>query len=107
MHAEIARAWTVEQLAALAVMSRSAFYARFTALVGAAPMEYLLGWRMERARRMLRDEEEGVAAVAGKVGYGSASAFSVAFRRYVGESPGRYARGQARVPIATIGRRES
>ncbi|MFC5522268.1 AraC family transcriptional regulator [Polaromonas jejuensis] len=92
MHAHIDRAWTVGDLAAVAALSRSAFYDRFTRMVGVAPMEYLLGWRMEIAKQLLRHEALPVAEVAERVGYGSASTFSVAFSRRVGQSPSRYAR---------------
>ena|SRR6516162_2151266 len=57
-------------------------------------MEYLLAWRMALAKNMLRQNESGVAEIAERVGYGSASAFSVAFTRYVGLPPARYAREQ-------------
>jgi AraC-like DNA-binding protein len=55
-------------------------------------MEYLLSWRMAMAKNLLRRKEGGIAEVAGRVGYSSASAFSVAFTRYVGLPPTRYAR---------------
>lgn len=92
MHADVGRAWTVEQLARTAAMSRSGFFERFTRVVGVPPMEYLLGWRMALARDLLRQPAFDVAEVARRVGYGSASAFSTAFSRHVGISPGRYAR---------------
>lgn len=60
--------------------------------MGQGPMEYLLAWRMEIAKALLREDRLPVAEVAERVGYGSASAFSLAFRRQVGQAPGRYAR---------------
>lgn len=93
MHDDMARAWTVAELAQQAALSRSAFFERFSRAVGVAPMEYLLAWRMACARNLLR-RKEGVATVATLVGYGSASAFSVAFARHVGMPPARYAREQ-------------
>ena len=92
MHDELARPWTVAQLAKAAGVSRSAFFERFTRTVGLPPMEYLLGWRMAVARDLLRRDEFGVGDVAERVGYGSASTFSTAFSRHVGQAPGRYAR---------------
>jgi AraC-like DNA-binding protein len=92
MHGNLARSWTVAQLAKEAALSRSAFFGRFTRAVGLAPMEYLLAWRMAVAKDLLRREELGLAAVAERVGYSSASTFSTAFSRYVGQPPGRYAR---------------
>jgi AraC-like DNA-binding protein len=92
MHDSMARPWTVAQLAKEAALSRSAFFERFSRAVGVAPMAYLLAWRMALAKNLLRRKEGGVAEVAERVGYGSASAFSVAFTRHVGLPPTRYAR---------------
>lgn len=92
MHGEVARSWTVSQLAQEAALSRSAFFDRFSRTVGMAPMEYLLAWRMALAKDLLRRGQLALAEVAARVGYGSASAFSAAFSRYVGQPPGRFAR---------------
>ncbi|HET6335242.1 MAG TPA: AraC family transcriptional regulator [Polyangiales bacterium] len=92
MHAQFARPWTVAQLAKTAALSRSAFFERFSRTVGVAPMEYLLAWRMAVARDLLRRQDVGIAEVAERVGYGSASTFSTAFSRHVGQPPSRYAR---------------
>jgi AraC-like DNA-binding protein len=94
MHESPTKAWTVAQLAREASLSRSAFFDRFSRTVGVAPMEYLVGWRMALAKNMLRRSESSIAEVAESVGYGSASAFSVAFARHVGMPPARYARKQ-------------
>lgn len=95
MHADPARPWTVAQLAKEAALSRSAFFDRFTRNVGVPPMEYLLAWRMVLAKDLLRREKIDIGEVAERVGYGSASTFSTAFSRYVGQPPGRYARNSA------------
>ena len=95
MHGNPARSWTVAQLAKEAALSRSAFFDRFTRAVGLPPMEYLLAWRMAVAKDLLRREELGLAVVAERVGYSSASTFSTAFSRHVGQPPGRYARAEA------------
>lgn len=95
IHAEPARAWTMAQLAKEAALSRSGFFARFSEAVGVAPMAYLLGWRMALAKDLLRRGAGRVAEVAERVGYGSASTFSVAFARHVGLPPARYARSLA------------
>jgi AraC-like DNA-binding protein len=92
MHAQLARSWTVAQLARTAALSRSAFFDRFTRTVGVPPMEYLLAWRMAVARDLLRRQDCGIAEVAERVGYSSASTFSTAFSRHVGQPPRRYAR---------------
>jgi AraC-like DNA-binding protein len=98
MHGNPARPWTMEQLAKKAALSRSAFFERFTRAVGMPPMEYLLAWRMAVAKDLLRNEGVGLSEVAERVGYGSASTFSTAFSRHVGQPPGRYARGASRQP---------
>jgi AraC-like DNA-binding protein len=91
IHGNPARSWTVAELAKKAALSRSAFFERFTRAVGLPPMEYLLAWRMAVAKDLLRREDLAVGEVAERVGYGSASTFSTAFSRYVGQSPSRYA----------------
>ena len=97
MHTGLARSWTVAQLARTAGLSRSAFFERFTRTVGLSPMEYLLAWRMAVAKNLLRRHDIGIAEVAERVGYGSASTFSTAFSRQVGQPPSRYARASSRV----------
>ncbi|WP_437336632.1 cupin domain-containing protein [Sorangium sp. So ce394] len=92
MHAELSRSWTVAELAKAVALSRSTFFERFTRAVGLPPMEYLLALRMAVARDLLRRHDLGIAEVAERVGYGSASTFSTAFSRHVGQPPSRYAR---------------
>ncbi len=92
MHTHIDQPWTVGQLAEAAALSRSAFFERFVEAVGVPPMAYLHAWRMEIAKDLLRRGELGTSAIAERVGYGSSSAFSVAFSRYAGKPPSRYAR---------------
>jgi AraC-like DNA-binding protein len=92
MHGQPARAWTMAELARTAALSRSAFFGRFTRTVGLPPMEYLLAWRMAVAKDLLRRQDLRLAEVAERVGYGSASTFSTAFSRHVGQPPSRYAR---------------
>jgi AraC-like DNA-binding protein len=92
MHAQLARSWTVPQLAKTAGLSRSGFFERFNNTVGLPPMEYLLAWRMAVAKDLLRRQALDIAEVAERVGYSSPSTFSTAFSRHVGAPPGRYAR---------------
>jgi AraC-like DNA-binding protein len=92
-HAHPDRPWTMVELAREAALSRSAFFARFSRTVGLAPMEYVMAWRMAIAKRLLRDNDLEITQIAGRVGYSSASTFSIAFTRQVGTSPARYGRG--------------
>lgn len=87
IHEDVARPWTVSQLAGLAGMSRAAFSAQFTRRVGQPPLTYLRTWRLTIARAALTRGDTTVAGIAGKVGYTSQSAFSYAFRRAFGASP--------------------
>jgi len=92
LHDDVARRWTVEQLARTAGMSRAVFAERFVRKVGMPPMQYLLEWRMALAKDMLRGERPSLAEVAERIGYQSASAFSTAFTRLTGRSPSEFAR---------------
>ncbi|WP_213990371.1 AraC family transcriptional regulator [Sodalis sp. dw_96] len=94
MHARPTHAWTVAELAKEAALSRSAFFERFSRAVGMTPMDYLLTWRMAMAKDLLRRDESSIAEIAERVGYSSASTFSVAFTRHVGMAPTRYVRSR-------------
>ena len=94
IHAEPERDWTVAGLADEVAMSRSAFAARFTELVGESAMKYVTRWRMHVAQDLLRERGLTVAATAREVGYDSEAAFSRAFKRVMGRPP-RAARGAA------------
>lgn len=92
MHDDVARRWTVADLARAAGMSRAVFAERFTRTVGLPPMQYLLEWRIALAKDFLRRERTPLAEVAEKIGYQSASAFSTAFTRHAGVTPSAFAR---------------
>jgi transcriptional regulator GlxA family with amidase domain len=91
-HALPEKNWTVAALAWQANMSRSAFAARFTDLMGIAPIQYVLSWRMQLAQRLLRQQELSLAQIALQIGYDSDTAFSKAFKREQGISPAAYRR---------------
>ena len=100
LHTDPARHWTVADLAAVAGLSRAAFAARFTQLVGQPPMAYLTDWRMSLAADLLREDGgTTVAAAAQAVGYQDAFAFSVAFKRAKGMSPSRWGRAELAEPV--------
>jgi AraC-like DNA-binding protein len=88
IHRDPSRPWTVASLAAEAAMSRSAFAARFTGLVGEPVMQYATRWRMQTAFTWLREERVTIAEAANRLGYESEAAFSRAFKRFMGVSPG-------------------
>ena len=88
IHSEPARDWTVASLAAELAMSRSAFAARFTALVGEPAMQYVTRWRMQVGLHALKDEGATVGELADRLGYRSEAAFARAFKRVMGIPPG-------------------
>jgi AraC-like DNA-binding protein len=90
MHAEPAKAWTVDALADEVHISRSVLAEKFSELVGVPPMQYLTRWRMIVAAGMLRDGQTPLARVAEGVGYESQEAFGRAFKREYGVSPGQW-----------------
>lgn len=90
MHADPRRGWTVEQLAAVAGLSRAAFARRFASVVGEPPLAYLTRWRMTTAAQLLRTTDKTLAQVASAIGYGSPFAFAKAFQREYATTPGSY-----------------
>jgi len=87
MHADPAAPWTVAELAARAAVSRATFARRFTELVGESPMAYLTSWRLSLAADLLARTDATVESIAHQVGYASAFALSVAFKRVHGTRP--------------------
>lgn len=79
--------WTVASLARVAGMSRTAFATRFSSLSGMTPLAYVTRWRMSVAERLLA-QGHTLAETADRVGYDSEAAFSRAFKRLTGASPG-------------------
>ena len=92
IHAQPTGEWTVATLAAKVGMSRSAFAQRFSQLSGETPMQYLTRWRLETAARLLQQGRDGLAEIAGRVGYESEAAFNRAFKRTFGMTPGAFRR---------------
>ena len=88
IHRQPEKNWNVDELSALANMSRSAFADVFKKLLGEAPMSYLSRWRMQLATVWLA-EDESIYAVALRCGYESEAAFAKAFKRIVGKTPGQ------------------
>jgi AraC-like DNA-binding protein len=99
MQTEFSRSWTLPALAAQAGMSRSGFALSFRKKMGVAPMDYLLNWRMQVACDLLADSTTSLADIASQVGYGSESAFSVAFTRLLHSRPGAWRRGYAATAV--------
>lgn len=94
LHAAPARAWTLEAMASVAGMSRARFAAHFAHTVGVPPGDYLTGWRLGLARRLLR-RGLAVKQVAADVGYASPGAFGRVFLQRVGTTPREWQRAAA------------
>jgi AraC-like DNA-binding protein len=90
LHTRPEHPWTVAELAREAALSRAALARRFTAEVGSPPLAYLTAWRMQLAREALLEDGGTLGAVARQVGYANEYAFAAAFKREVGEAPGRW-----------------
>jgi AraC-like DNA-binding protein len=94
MHEKPGEPWTVERLGEEAGLSRSTLHERFTHYIGQPPMQYLTQWRMQVASGRLRDTNATLMEVALDVGYESEAAFSRAFKRVAGVSPGAWRKGK-------------
>jgi AraC-like DNA-binding protein len=92
LHARPAHAWTLDELAKEAGLSRSALAERFAQLVGVPPMQYLAQWRIQLAASMIVTGSATINEVASQVGYESEAAFNRAFKRMVGLAPGAWRR---------------
>ena len=86
--------WTLASLGASAGMSRSAFAARFTRLLGEPAMHYVTRWKMNAALMWLKDGDTSHADIASRLGYESEAAFRRAFKRFTGQPPGAFRRQQ-------------
>jgi AraC-like DNA-binding protein len=94
IHQRPSEDWTLERLGEEAALSRSSLHERFVHFIGQPPMQYLAQWRMQLAAACLRDTDAKVVEVAMEVGYENEAAFSRAFKRAVGESPGAWRRAR-------------
>jgi AraC-like DNA-binding protein len=92
LHRRPAHAWTLDQLAEEASVSRSALTERFARLIGQSPMAYLASWRLELGADALRATSRSVVQVAAEVGYESEASFNRAFKRRFGKPPAQYRR---------------
>ncbi len=88
IHRNPERDWSVASLASAVGMSRSAFSARFTELVGEPVMHYVTEWRMQLARSELQRTSEPLSQLILRLGYQSEAAFCRAFKRMFGVAPG-------------------
>lgn len=94
IHQEPSKPWTVESLGRAVSMSRTSFANRFQSIVGMTPLAYLSQWRMHIAYGLLVEGELSMLSIAEQVGYKSEASFGKAFKKIVGISPGKVAKGE-------------
>jgi AraC-like DNA-binding protein len=99
MHEQPEKQWTVPQLASAANLSRSAFAARFSKLVGMSPIDYLHNWRITLAQEMLKNSKRSITAIASSLGYQSDRVFRQAFKQRLNLSPREY---RAKFTVAEV-----
>lgn len=80
------RNWRVEDLAAVAGMSRSAFSNLFHGTVGEPPASYLQSWRISLVQKWLK-QGLPIRLIAEEAGYCSESSSSRVFKAQCGLSP--------------------
>ena len=92
LHAHPLEPWTVASLARRVASSRSLFAEKFAQVIGDSPLHYLKRLRLNAAAVRLQSTNEKLAAIAADAGYESAAAFTRAFKKYFGKTPGEYRR---------------
>lgn len=83
---------TIDELARVAGMSRTAYVKRFRRELGTSPRQFILRDRLRTARRLLISTDMPVVAVSEECGFFDLSHFVKAFRRECGMSPTEYRR---------------
>jgi AraC-like DNA-binding protein len=91
MHSSPDRDWSIDELAANAGMSRSAFCQHFQNMLAVSPIAYLTAWRVKLAKDLIRDGTE-LKVVAATLGYSSQATFTRAFARELGLPPAEWRR---------------
>jgi len=95
MHADPSAEWTLDRLAELSAMSKTTYSETFRRMMGVTPINYVVSWRMHKARALIEHSEKSIQTIALEVGYDSESAFSRVFKEYFGAPPGRFRRSLA------------
>lgn len=96
IHQQPWQPWTVAELCSRAGLSKTVLSEKFALFLDASPIEYLTLWRMQIAAHWLKEPGMTVERVAERCGYESVPAFSKAFKRSFGVSPGSFHRSKAK-----------
>jgi AraC-like DNA-binding protein len=95
IEADLARPWTLPELASLSCMSEEHLRRVCRKEIGRAPMQHLTFLRVQRARHLLAITDDKVEVIARTVGFESAFSFSNTFKKWTGWRPSEY-RGAAK-----------
>lgn len=72
-------------------LSRSSLYAKFKALTGITPNEYVLNLKLKKAAVMLAEQSDlQIADISGRLGFGSPRYFTRCFKAQYHVSPVEY-----------------
>lgn len=82
--------WKLEDLAKVSGLSRTVYAERFHKLTGITPMNYVTQWRMEKAKKLLKDEKISVDEISQLVGYAASESFQKTFKKFIGITPSAY-----------------
>ncbi len=95
IHSHYASGLTLSEIAASAGIGERECLRCFQRSIRTPPMQYLLKYRiMQGAAMLLAEPEKSIAQVAADCGFDSPSNFSMMFRRFYGQAPREYRRGQ-------------
>lgn len=85
--------WTLAQMAGLARLSRTSLLRVFRQATGKSPIDFLIGLRIEAAKRLLRQGERSMTDIALETGFGDSNYFARQFRLVTGSTPTAFRRG--------------
>nr|WP_190247070.1 AraC family transcriptional regulator [Brevibacterium casei] len=90
LQSDIARGWTLPELAGMVHLSTKQLSRVFTDAYGKTPLTYLTMLRVEEMARLLRETDLTIEQTGRRVGWRSRNRASAAFRECVGITPSRY-----------------
>lgn len=74
----------IEMISERMIMSRSAFYMKFKALIGQSPIHFINQIRMEKAAELLRSKKYRINEIANMLGFDDCNYFSKTFKNFYG-----------------------
>jgi AraC family transcriptional regulator len=83
---------TLAAMASACGIGTKSFVRAFAATTGKSPYQYVIAARVERAKRLIEQDQEGLAEIALRCGFSHQEHLTRSFRRLTGQTPGRYRR---------------